>query len=119
MRGEWWPKLGGDPLSSEASTVVVVHICLHVERTTPVIQLFYYSINLTPQHSHFTPYPLSDTLIEMTSTLQSIAAAIPSVGRAKLLINSNDDVVICAAVRTALTKVSCHSIWLQLSHQVC
>jgi len=40
----------------------------------------------------------------MTSTLQSIAAAIPSVGRAKLLINSNDDVVICAAVRTALTK---------------
>ena len=48
MRGEWWPKLGGDPLSSEASTVVVVYICLHVERTTPVIQLFYNSINLTP-----------------------------------------------------------------------
>jgi acetyl-CoA acyltransferase 1 len=42
----------------------------------------------------------------MSSTLQAIASALPSVGRAKLLINSNDDVVICAAVRTALTKVS-------------
>lgn len=40
----------------------------------------------------------------MSSTLQSIASAIPSIGKAKLLINSNDDVVICSTVRTALTK---------------
>lgn len=42
----------------------------------------------------------------MTSTLQSITSVIPSLGKAKLLLNSNDDVVICATVRTALTKVS-------------
>jgi len=52
----------------------------------------------------------------MTSTLQSIAAAIPSVGRAKLLINSNDDVVICAAVRTALTKVRFASAVAEILH---
>lgn len=45
----------------------------------------------------------------MSSTLQSIASAIPSIGKAKLLINSNDDVVICSTVRTALTKVSSRS----------
>lgn len=48
----------------------------------------------------------------MSSTLQSIASAIPSIGKAKLLINSNDDVVICSTVRTALTKVSSHSFFL-------
>lgn len=41
----------------------------------------------------------------MTSTLQSITNAIPSLGRARLLINSSDDVVIVSAVRTAITKV--------------
>ncbi|KAJ9100915.1 3-ketoacyl-CoA thiolase with broad chain length specificity [Naganishia adeliensis] len=40
----------------------------------------------------------------MSSTLQSIANSIPSLGRAKLLLNSADDVVIVAAVRTAVTK---------------
>ncbi|RXK42679.1 acetyl-CoA acyltransferase [Tremella mesenterica] len=40
----------------------------------------------------------------MTSTIQSIANAIPSLGRARLLINSSDDVVIVSAVRTAITK---------------
>lgn len=40
----------------------------------------------------------------MTSTLQNIASALPSLGRARLLINSADDVVICSAVRTPITK---------------
>lgn len=49
--------------------------------------------------------PIVFPLHIMSSTLQSIANAIPSVGRAKLLLNSADDVVIVAAVRTAVTKV--------------
>jgi acetyl-CoA acyltransferase 1 len=40
----------------------------------------------------------------MSSTLQSITNAIPSLGRARLLISSADDVVICSAVRTPITK---------------
>ncbi|WVQ72274.1 hypothetical protein IAR50_001824 [Cryptococcus sp. DSM 104548] len=40
----------------------------------------------------------------MTSTIQNIANAIPSLGRARLLIHSPDDVVIVAAVRTPITK---------------
>ncbi|KAK8844734.1 hypothetical protein IAR55_006584 [Kwoniella newhampshirensis] len=40
----------------------------------------------------------------MTSTIQSITNAIPSLGRARLLINSADDVVVISAVRTAVTK---------------
>lgn len=42
----------------------------------------------------------------MTSALSSITNALPSLGRAKLLMSSSDDVVICSAVRTAITKVS-------------
>lgn len=42
----------------------------------------------------------------MTSTIQNIASALPSLGRARLLINSADDVVIVSAVRTPITKVS-------------
>lgn len=42
----------------------------------------------------------------MASALQTITSVIPSLGKAKLLLNSNDDVVICSSVRTALTKVS-------------
>jgi acetyl-CoA acyltransferase 1 len=41
----------------------------------------------------------------MSSTLQSIANAVPSLGRARVLINSSDDVVIVSAVRTPITKV--------------
>lgn len=43
----------------------------------------------------------------MTSTFASITSSLPSLpslGRAKLLLNHADDVVICAAVRTAVTK---------------
>ncbi|KAK4686979.1 acetyl-CoA acyltransferase 1, partial [Tremellales sp. Uapishka_1] len=40
----------------------------------------------------------------MSSTLQSITAALPSLGRARLLINSQDDVVVVSACRTAITK---------------
>ncbi|OCF34857.1 acetyl-CoA acyltransferase [Kwoniella heveanensis BCC8398] len=40
----------------------------------------------------------------MTSTIQSITNAIPSLGRARLLINSADDVVVVSACRTAITK---------------
>ncbi|RSH83949.1 3-ketoacyl-CoA thiolase with broad chain length specificity [Saitozyma podzolica] len=40
----------------------------------------------------------------MSSTIQSITNAIPSLGRARLLISSADDVVICSAVRTPITK---------------
>ncbi|WVQ82916.1 hypothetical protein IAT38_005052 [Cryptococcus sp. DSM 104549] len=40
----------------------------------------------------------------MSSTIQNITNAIPSVGKARLLINSADDVVIVSAVRTAVTK---------------
>jgi hypothetical protein len=42
----------------------------------------------------------------MTSAIQSITSALPSLGRARLLINSSDDVVIVSACRTAITKVS-------------
>ena len=42
---------------------------------------------------------------KMTSTLQNIASSLPSLGRARLLINSADDVVIVSAVRTPVTKV--------------
>ena len=45
----------------------------------------------------------------MTSTLQNIASSLPSLGRARLLINSSDDVVIVSTVRTAVTKVSSFS----------
>ncbi|WVN88526.1 uncharacterized protein L203_103737 [Cryptococcus depauperatus CBS 7841] len=40
----------------------------------------------------------------MSSTFQNIANSIPSLGRARLLINSADDVVVVSAVRTPLTK---------------
>ncbi|WRT63232.1 uncharacterized protein IL334_000135 [Kwoniella shivajii] len=40
----------------------------------------------------------------MSSTIQSITNAIPSLGRARLLINSADDVVVVSACRTAVTK---------------
>ncbi|WVR03056.1 hypothetical protein IAU60_000045 [Kwoniella sp. DSM 27419] len=40
----------------------------------------------------------------MSSTIQAISNAIPSLGRARLLINSADDVVIVSACRTATTK---------------
>ena len=40
----------------------------------------------------------------MTSTLQNIASSLPSLGKARLMINSPDDVVIVSAVRTPLTK---------------
>jgi acetyl-CoA acyltransferase 1 len=42
----------------------------------------------------------------MSSTIQNIASALPSLGKARLLINSADDVVIVAAVRTPFTRVS-------------
>jgi len=42
----------------------------------------------------------------MSSTIQSITSAIPSLGRARLLISSADDVVIVSAVRTPVTRVS-------------
>lgn len=42
----------------------------------------------------------------MSSTLQSIKDSIPSLGRARILIKSADDVVIVSACRTAVTKVS-------------
>jgi len=44
----------------------------------------------------------------MSSTIQSITSAIPSLGRARLLISSADDVVIVSAVRTPVTRVSQH-----------
>ncbi|KIR31004.1 acetyl-CoA acyltransferase [Cryptococcus deuterogattii LA55] len=40
----------------------------------------------------------------MTSTIQNITNSIPSLGRARLLINSSDDVVIVSAVRTPIAK---------------
>ncbi|ORX35051.1 Thiolase, N-terminal domain-domain-containing protein [Kockovaella imperatae] len=40
----------------------------------------------------------------MTSALQSLTSVLPSMGRARLLINSADDVVIVSACRTAITK---------------
>ncbi|WVO20651.1 uncharacterized protein IAS62_001950 [Cryptococcus decagattii] len=40
----------------------------------------------------------------MTSAIQSITNSIPSLGRARLLINSSDDVVIVSAVRTPIAK---------------
>jgi len=40
----------------------------------------------------------------MSSTFSSITSALPSLGRAKILINSADDVVIVDACRTAVTK---------------
>jgi acetyl-CoA acyltransferase 1 len=42
----------------------------------------------------------------MSNTIQSITSALPSLGKARLLINSADDVVIVAAVRSPLTRVS-------------
>ncbi len=39
------------------------------------------------------------------SPLQSITNALPSLGKARLLMNSADDVVIVSTVRTPLTKV--------------
>mgnify|MGYP006876477862 CR=1 FL=1 len=42
----------------------------------------------------------------MTSAIQNITSSLPSLGRARLLINSADDVVIVSAVRTPVTKVS-------------
>ena len=50
----------------------------------------------------------------MSSTIQSITSALPSLGRARLLINSADDVVIVSAVRTAVTKVSSQYTGLRL-----
>lgn len=41
----------------------------------------------------------------MASTIQNITNSIPSLGRARLLINSSDDVVIVSAVRTPIAKV--------------
>jgi acetyl-CoA acyltransferase 1 len=38
------------------------------------------------------------------SPLQSITNALPSLGKARLLMNSADDVVIVSTVRTPLTK---------------
>ncbi|KAK1921349.1 Thiolase, N-terminal domain-containing protein [Papiliotrema laurentii] len=40
----------------------------------------------------------------MTSAIQNITSSLPSLGRARLLINSADDVVIVSAVRTPVTK---------------
>ncbi|AAW41040.1 acetyl-CoA C-acyltransferase, putative [Cryptococcus deneoformans JEC21] len=40
----------------------------------------------------------------MASTIQNITNSIPSLGRARLLINSSDDVVIVSAVRTPIAK---------------
>ncbi|KIS00576.1 acetyl-CoA acyltransferase [Cryptococcus deuterogattii 2001/935-1] len=40
----------------------------------------------------------------MTSAIQNITNSIPSLGRARLLINSSDDVVIVSAVRTPIAK---------------
>lgn len=45
----------------------------------------------------------------MTSAIQNITNAIPSLGRARVLIKSADDVVIVSAARTAVTKV-CSSL---------
>lgn len=42
----------------------------------------------------------------MSSTIQNIASALPSLGKARILMNSGDDIVVCAAVRTPLCKVS-------------
>lgn len=39
------------------------------------------------------------------SPLQTITNALPSLGKARLLMNSADDVVIVSTVRTPLTKV--------------
>jgi hypothetical protein len=50
----------------------------------------------------------------MSSTIQSITSAIPSLGRARLLISSADDVVIVSAVRTPVTRVSQHPFTLFL-----
>jgi hypothetical protein len=43
---------------------------------------------------------------KMSSTIANITSAIPSLGRARLLVNSADDVVIVSAVRTPITRVS-------------
>ncbi|AFR92621.1 acetyl-CoA acyltransferase [Cryptococcus neoformans] len=40
----------------------------------------------------------------MSSAIQNITNSIPSLGRARLLINSSDDVVIVSAVRTPIAK---------------
>ncbi|KIR69269.1 hypothetical protein I312_101233 [Cryptococcus bacillisporus CA1280] len=40
----------------------------------------------------------------MASAIQNITNSIPSLGRARLLINSSDDVVIVSAVRTPIAK---------------
>ncbi|TXT06044.1 hypothetical protein VHUM_03517 [Vanrija humicola] len=40
----------------------------------------------------------------MTSAISSITSALPSLGKARLLINSADDVVIVSAVRTPIAK---------------
>jgi hypothetical protein len=50
----------------------------------------------------------------MSSTIQSITSAIPSLGRARLLISSADDVVIVSAVRTPVTRVSQHPFTVPL-----
>lgn len=41
----------------------------------------------------------------MSGAISSITSALPSLGKARLLINSADDVVIVSAVRTAVTRV--------------
>lgn len=43
----------------------------------------------------------------MSGALSSITSALPSLGKARLMINSADDVVVVATCRTAITKVSC------------
>ncbi|WOO79662.1 3-ketoacyl-CoA thiolase, peroxisomal [Vanrija pseudolonga] len=40
----------------------------------------------------------------MSGAISSITSALPSLGKARLLINSADDVVIVSAVRTAVTR---------------
>jgi hypothetical protein len=62
------------------------------------------------QALHHLPSCGRQSPLNMTSTIQNIASALPSLGRARLLINSADDVVIVSAVRTPITKVSGHCI---------
>lgn len=53
------------------------------------------------------PFTLLQLIHPTTSKMSSsITNALPSLGKARLLINSPDDVVVVSAVRTPFTKVS-------------
>lgn len=81
---------------------------LHFEPVPRIISSFQH-VSLSPQLflslTQHTPHNTTSHPATMSSTIQSITNAIPSLGRARLLISSADDVVICSAVRTPITKV--------------